>query len=156
MVPYAESIMLPNSFRVKCTLLLNKFQVTGICLWRLKEGIKSALYTQTHHCEAASLQSSFYTLIGAALATYFHYLVLLPLRANICTCSFLHWFTKVTTDCTTSVQRWNGFFFFFFHNPYSHTPYWCNIPNFRGSKEDIYHFLQYSLAIKVHLKLPIK
>lgn len=113
MVPYAESIMLPNSFRVKCTLLLNKFQVTGICLWRLKEGIKSALYTQTHHCEAASLQSSFYTLIGAALATYFQYLVLLPLRANICTCSFLHWFTKVTTDCTTSVQRWNGIFFFF-------------------------------------------
>lgn len=117
MVPYAESIMLPNSFRVKCTLLLNKFQVTGICLWRLKEGIKSALYTQTHHCEAASLQSSFYTLIGAALATYFQYLVLLPLRANICTCSFLHWFTKVTTDCTTSVQRWNGIFFFFFTIP---------------------------------------
>lgn len=58
MVPYAESIMLPNSFRVKCTLLLNKLQVTGICLLRLKEGIKFALYTQTGHMAVKQLLCS--------------------------------------------------------------------------------------------------
>lgn len=71
MVPYVESIMLPNSFRVKFTLL-NKFQVTEICLRGLQEGPESSFHTQTREDhEAASLQLPFYPWLEVTSIMFF-------------------------------------------------------------------------------------
>lgn len=67
MVPYVGSILLPNSSRVKFTLLLNKFQVTEICLCGLKEELESSLHIQTREdYEAASLQLPLYLWLESA------------------------------------------------------------------------------------------